>query len=57
MPRLRDSLAELGVTVLPRYVTIKSAFKAFDSSGNLAVAEDANALAAHMERLIAALPD
>ena len=55
MPRLRDSLAELGVTVLPGYVTVKSAFNAFDSDGMLKEEADANSLNAQMEKLLAAI--
>jgi len=57
MPRLRDSLAELGVTVLPRYVTVKSAFNAFDEDGNLSEEADAKMLNAQIEKLLTALAD
>ena len=33
VPRLRDCLAELGVTVVPGFVTIKSAYGAFEEDG------------------------
>lgn len=33
IPRLRDTLAELGVTVVPGFVTVPSAYAAFDENG------------------------
>ncbi len=55
MPRLRDCLSELGMTVLPGYVTVKSAFDAFGDSGELVNEADAQALTDHMAKLRAAL--
>lgn len=55
MPRLRDSLAELGVTVIPGYVTIKSGFSAFDENGGLSNEADAQVLTDQMEKLRATL--
>lgn len=34
IPRLRDTLAELGVVVVPGFVTVASAISAFDEQGN-----------------------
>lgn len=53
IPRLRDTLAELGVVVVPGFVTLPSASSAFDD--NEAPADEQ--LAANIQRLVTTLID
>ena len=55
VPRLRDYLAELGVTVVPGFVTIRSAYSAFEEDGSFTDGSSSDAVAALMTKLIAAL--
>ena len=55
VPRLRDFLAELGVTVVPGFVTIRSAYGAFEEDGSFTDGANLDAVAGLMTRLVAAL--
>ena len=54
IPRLRDSLAELGVVVVPGSITLPSAESAFDDNGNLADEPLTKRVRLHIEKLITA---
>ena len=55
VPRLRDFLCELGVTVVPGFVTIKSAYGAFEEDGTFIDGANSNAVAGLMAKLVAAI--
>lgn len=55
VPRLRDCLAELGVTVVPGFVTIRSAYGAFEEDGTFIDGANSNAVAGLMAKLVAAI--
>ncbi len=55
IPRLRDMLAELGVTVVPGFVTLPGAMQAFEDNGNLKEQSNATAVSGQVERLLQAL--
>ena len=55
VPRLRDCLAELGVTVVPGFVTIKSAYGAFEEDGTFIDGANSDAVAGLMAKLVAAI--
>lgn len=55
IPRLRDCLAEVGAVVIPGFVTVAGAAKAFDEDGNLVGEVEANSLKDLAERLIQAM--
>ena len=52
VPRLRDCLAELGVTVVPGFVTIKSAYGAFEEDGTFTDDANSHYVAGLMTRLV-----
>ncbi len=54
IPRLRDTLAELGVVVVPGFVTLPSAAAAFDDNGNLTDEALTNKIQKLIDTLIAA---
>ena len=54
IPRLRDTLAELGVVVVPGFITLPSADSAFDKNGNLTDEPLTNRIKKHVEKLNAA---
>ena len=53
LPRLRDTLAELGVMVVPGFVTVASASSAFDENGAVNDDKLTNNIKRLVERLIA----
>ena len=53
IPRLRDTLAELGVMVVPGFVTVASASNAFDENGALIDEKLTNNIQRLVEKLIA----
>ena len=54
IPRLRDTLAELGVVVVPGFITLPAAASAFDENGNLTSESLTNRIKKHVEKLNAA---
>ena len=54
IPRLRDTLAELGVVVVPGFVTLPSAATAFDDNGNLTDEQLTGNITLLIEKLITA---
>jgi len=54
IPRLRDTLAELGVVVVPGFVTVPSASSAFDENGNPTDEQLRNNIKQLVEKLITA---
>ncbi len=55
IPRLRDMLAELSVTVVPGFVTLPAALQAFDDKGHLIDDTHSKAVSGLVERLIQSL--
>jgi len=54
IPRLRDTLAELSVVVVPGFVTLPTAADAFDDNGNLTDEQLTNKIKQLIEKLIIA---
>ena len=55
VPRLRDFLAELGVTVVPGVVAIKSAYGAFEADGTFTDGANSDAVAGVMTKPVVEL--
>ena len=55
LPRLRDYLAELGLTVIPGIVSLPGAMDAFDDTGDLKVERPREALQIQCEKLLSML--
>ena len=55
LPRLRDYLAELGLTVIPGIVSLPGAMDAFDDNGNLLAEGPRAALSKQCARLVGAI--
>lgn len=53
IPRLRDTLAELGVMVIPGFFTLPGAMQAFDDNGDLKDEASGQAVKAVVDKLIA----
>ena len=53
IPRLRDFLAELGAVTVPGFVTVPSAFEAFNNDGKLTAKQPKKMLERLAERLVA----